>query len=112
MQHHIPCEKYELGDLVQVVDIGDGTLTSPWTETMTVGIYLGTDELKMFPYNSIDDLSRISPQQQKWHIVWVRGRRRMVSHDGEIKLLAKAKIQRPVYLEHVVPPTDQLEYED
>ncbi len=112
MPHHIPCEKYELGDLVQVVDIGDGTLTAPWTETLTVGIYLGVDEMKMFPYNAIDDLSRITPAHQVWHIVWARGRRRLVAHDGEIKLLAKAKIKTAIYLEHVVPATDRLEYED
>ena len=112
MQASFSDQKYELGDLVQVIDIGDGTLTAPWTENLIVGIYLGPDEMKMFPYNSIDDLSRMSPEYQKWHVVWVLGRRRLIAYEGEIKLLAKAKTRKPTYFDYVVPSTDQLEYED
>ena len=80
---------YNIGDLVQIIHIGDGTEDSPWTEVPVPGIYLGTVSNSYFKYDRGDNLSKRS-QDQIAHVVWYKGRKRHILNERDIKLLAPA----------------------
>jgi len=86
--------KLSIGDLVEFIDIGDGTDDYPWTEAPAVGIYLGKFESTVFSYSVVKDLSA-PMDHHAWHIIWSRGRRRHVCLSKDIKLLSSRQ-----YLQH------------
>ena len=80
---------YNVGDLVQIIHIGEGTEEAPWTEVPVAGIYLGTVQDSYYKYDRGDNLSK-KIHDHTTHIVWYKGRKRHVLNAGDIKLLAPA----------------------
>ena len=75
---------FNIGDLVEIVYIGEGTAAFPWTETPVSGIYLGTMEFTHY----------LNPADKKidiCHKVWAAGRVRYISRMDEIKLLSSVR---------------------
>jgi len=80
---------YNVGDLVQIIHIGDGTEDCPWTEVPVPGIYLGTVANSYYKYDATADLSR-QDRDHVAHVVWYKGSKRHILNEGDIKLLAPA----------------------
>ena len=77
-------KKLKIGDLVQIVYIGEGNPLVPWTEEPVVGIYLG--EMEFVHYKSMGD-----KKVDFCHKVWAMGRVRYVPSLDEIKLLSSIR---------------------
>ena len=75
---------FGIGDLVEIVYIGEGTMAFPWTETPVSGIYLGTMEFTHYhdPSNKKTDIC---------HKVWSMGKVRYIQDIEEIRLLSSKK---------------------
>lgn len=73
--------KFNIGDLVEIIYIGEGTAVFPWTETPVSGIYLGTMEFVHY-LNADDKVMDVC------HKVWSMGKVRYISDVDEIKLLS------------------------
>ena len=71
---------FNIGDLVEIIYIGEGTSYFPWTETSVPGIYLGTMVFTHYngPDEKIDDVC---------HKVWSMGKVRYISNLEDIKML-------------------------
>ena len=71
---------FDIGDLVEIVYIGEGTAAFPWSETPVSGIYPGTMEFTHYrnPNEQIKDIC---------HKVWSMGKVRYISDIEEIRLL-------------------------
>ena len=74
-------KRFNIGDLVEILYIGEGTAAFPWTETPVPGIYLGTMEFTHY----IDADQSV---QDVCHKVWSMGKVRYISDLDEIKLLS------------------------
>ena len=75
---------FNIGDLVEIVYIGEGTAAFPWTETPVSGIYLGTMEFTHY----------LNPEDKKidvCHKVWSMGKVRYIQDLDEISLLSSKK---------------------
>ena len=74
------CDFY-IGDLVEIMWIGEGTAVFPWTETPVPGIYLGTMEFTHYigPEEKVKDVC---------HKVWSMGKVRYINTIEEISLLS------------------------
>jgi len=74
-------KRFNIGDLVEIIYIGEGSAAFPWTETPVPGIYLGTMEFTHYidAYQSVQDVC---------HKVWSMGKVRYISDVDEIKLLS------------------------
>jgi hypothetical protein len=84
---------FNIGDLVQVIDIGAGTREWPWGDKKVVAIYLGIERtFSVFRYSLLKDLSEHHSNRNKSHVVWYQGRKRYISCDRDITLLAAASI--------------------
>ena len=75
---------FDIGDLVEIVYIGEGTAAFPWSETPVPGIYLGTMEFTQYhdPTNKKTDIC---------HKVWSMGKVRYIQDIEEIRLLSSKK---------------------
>jgi len=74
-------KKFNIGDLVEIVYIGEGTAYFPWTEVPVPGIYLGQMEF----------IHYVNPNEKKTDIcykVWALGKVRYIADISEIKLLS------------------------
>jgi len=81
--------KLNVGDLVEVIDIGDGTPIRPWTENSVAAIYLGSYKSnRHFGYDSTTNMSILGRGPETWHIVWYSGKKRFIAKDTDIKLLS------------------------
>ncbi len=84
---------FNIGDLVQVIDIGTGTREWPWGDQKIVAIYLGVEQtFSVFRYNLLEDISEHHSNRNKSHVVWCKGKRRYISCDRDISLLASVNI--------------------
>ncbi len=75
---------FGIGDLVEIVYIGEGTAAFPWTETPVSGIYLGTMEFTHY----------LNPSERRTdvcHKVWSMGKVRYIQDLEEIRLLSSKK---------------------
>ena len=82
---------FNIGDLVEVVDIGEGTPLHPWTEAPVPAIYMGSYEAnRHFGFDPGSNMSILAPET--WHIVWYRGRKRYISKSIDLKLLSSHNI--------------------
>lgn len=82
-------DTFNIGDLVEVIDIGEGSEEFPWTEEPVAAIYMGLMENKIFGYNPIVDLSTTTCSgKETWHKVWYRGKVRYLALDKDLKLLS------------------------
>ena len=72
---------YDIGDLVEIMYIGEGTALFPWSETPVSGIYLGTMEFTHFK-NADEKVQDIC------HKVWSMGKVRYIADVDEIRLLS------------------------
>ena len=72
---------FNIGDLVEIIYIGEGTVVFPWTETPVPGIYLGIMEFTHYvgPEESVRDIC---------HKVWSMGKVRYINNVDEIRLLS------------------------
>lgn len=83
--------KFNIGDLVEVIDIGVGTREWPWGDTKVVAIYLGIEKtFSVYRYNLLKDLSEHHSSRNRSHVVWCHGKRRYICSDKDITLLAAA----------------------
>ena len=80
--HVLSDEDYEVGDLIQVVQLKDESTYFKWSEIPATGIYMG--ELESTAYITADKKKKIIV-----HKIWSLGKMRYVSSLEEIKLLAK-----------------------
>lgn len=76
-------DKFSIGDLVEVVYIGEGTSYFPWAEVPVAGIYMG--ELEVTHYGDYPNKNVTS----FCHKVWAMGKIRYISSIDELKLLSK-----------------------
>jgi len=80
---------FNIGDLVEVIDIGNGTKKWPWGEKKVSAIYLGVENHNnFFRYNLLKDLSERCSSRNKSHVVWYEGKKRYIVNDSDITLLA------------------------
>ena len=77
--------RFNIGDLVEIIYIGEGTAAFPWSETPVPGIYLGTMEFTHY----IDANQSV---QDVCHKVWSMGKVRYIQSLDEIKLLSSKKL--------------------
>ena len=77
--------RFNIGDLVEIIYIGEGTAAFPWSETPVPGIYLGTMEFTHY----IDANQSV---QDVCHKVLSMGKVRYIQSLDEIKLLASKKL--------------------
>ena len=72
---------FNIGDLVEIIYIGEGTAVFPLTETPVPGIYLGIMEFTHYvcPEESVRDIC---------HKVWSMGKVRYINNVDEIRLLS------------------------
>jgi hypothetical protein len=78
----IPDHDYEIGDLIQVVNLKDASSYFKWPDIPATGIYMG--ELESTAYVEEDKNVKIII-----HKIWSLGKMRYVSSLEEIKLLAR-----------------------
>jgi len=74
---------YQVGDLVKIIFIGEGTSYFPWAEVPIPGIYLGQTEFTHYG-------SAQGPETRFSHKIWAMGKVRYISSADEIELLASA----------------------
>ena len=76
---------FKIGDLVEILYIGQSSSYFPWTETAVPGIYLG--EMEFTHYKS--------PAEKKTdicHKIWAMGKVRYVADLNEIRLLSSGSL--------------------
>tara|TARA_R100000008_G_scaffold86810_1_gene81785 strand:+ start:2378 stop:2644 length:267 start_codon:yes stop_codon:yes gene_type:complete len=78
----LPDQDYEIGDLIQVVQLKDESSYFKWPDIPATGIYMG--ELESTAYIEENRKTKIIV-----HKIWSLGKMRYVSSLEEIKLLAK-----------------------
>ena len=74
-------KKLKVGDLVEIIYIGEGTAYFPWTETPAPGIYLG--EIEVIHYKSENE-----KQTDICHKVWAVGKIIYINSRDELRLLS------------------------
>ena len=78
-------KKFNIGDLVEILYVGQSSSYFPWTDNPVPGIYL--DEMEFTHYKS--------PNEKKTdicHKVWAIGKVRYVADLNEIKLLSSGSL--------------------
>ncbi len=84
---------FNIGDLVEVIDIGAGTREWPWGDKKVMAIYLGIEKTySVYRYSLLKDLSEHQAGRNKSHVVWYKGRKRYICCDKDITLIASANI--------------------
>ena len=86
---------FKIGDLVEILYIGQSSSYFPWTETAVPGIYLG--EMEFTHYKS--------PSEKKTdfcHKVWDKGKVRYIAELNEIRLLASGSASQLLALSGTV----------
>lgn len=73
---------YEIGDLIQVIQLKDESSYFKWSDIPATGIYMG--ELESTAYIEADKKKKIIV-----HKIWSLGKMRYISSLEEIKLLSK-----------------------
>jgi len=76
-------DKFNVGDLVEIVHIGDGTAYFPWAEAPVSGIYMGSSEFTFYLDNN-------SKKTDYCYKIWSMGKMRYVENHEPIRLLSRA----------------------
>jgi|TARA_Y100000034_G_C6830485_1_gene374811 hypothetical protein len=77
----MPKQKYNIGDLVEIVEIAESTAYFPWAKPPVPGIYLGLLETTLH-------LGPAKEEKTTCYKVWSLGKVRYVSTLEELKLLS------------------------
>ncbi len=76
-------DKFNVGDLVEIIHIGDGTAFFPWAEAPVSGIYMGSTEFTFY-------LDKDRKKIDRCHKIWSMGKMRYVENNEPIRLLSRA----------------------
>mgnify|MGYP005818212641 FL=1 len=74
-------KKFKIGDLVEIIYIGQSSSYFPWTDPPVPGIYLG--EMEFTHYKDVNE-----KKLDICHKIWALGKVRYVADLNEIKLLS------------------------